>query len=316
VKSPEKQCGKTRLLDCLELLVPKPWRAVLPSEAVLFRNIEKDRPTLLLDELDAVFGNSKDDRKEALRALLNAGFEEKATIPRCVGQNLDVRNFRVFCAKALAGIGRLPDTVRDRCIPIRLVRRARDECVERFRKREAKGIIATAQNELATWSQGGRNIDVLRDSRPRVPDELSDRQADICEPLLAIAELAGGEWPERARHALVALCAETEDDESTGAKLLSAIRDAFDAEGADKVATQRLLETLVDQETDAPWADWWEHELKNGNIRGPAQRLARLLKPYSLQAGVIRLADNTTARGYVREDFAEAWKRYCPPKTP
>src|SRR5262249_40597969 len=87
VYSPEKQCGKTRLLDCLELLVPKPWRAILPSEAVLFRTIENDPPTLLLDELDAVFTNSKDDRKEALRALLNAGFERKATIPRCVGQN-------------------------------------------------------------------------------------------------------------------------------------------------------------------------------------------------------------------------------------
>jgi hypothetical protein len=74
VASPEKQCGKTRLLDCLELLTPKPWRAILPSEAVLFRKIEMDRPALLLDEVDAIFTNGKDDRKEPLRALLNNGF--------------------------------------------------------------------------------------------------------------------------------------------------------------------------------------------------------------------------------------------------
>jgi hypothetical protein len=123
IASAEKQCGKTRLLDCLELLTPKPWRAILPSEAVLFRTIERDRPTLLLDELDGVFSNSKDERKEALRSLLNAGFEEKARIPRCVGQgtNQEVKNFAVFCAKALAGIGKLPDTIRDRSVPIQLV---------------------------------------------------------------------------------------------------------------------------------------------------------------------------------------------------
>lgn len=105
---------------------------------MLFREIDRDRPTLLLDEVDALFCNGKDDRKEPLRALLNAGFERKATIPRCVGPTFTVQHFKVFCAKAFAGIGSLPDTISDRCIPIRLVRKSRDETVERFRKRDAE----------------------------------------------------------------------------------------------------------------------------------------------------------------------------------
>jgi hypothetical protein len=316
IASPEKQCGKTRLLDCLDLLTPKPWRAILPSEAVLFRTIEHDRPTLLLDELDAVFGNSKDERKEALRALLNAGFEQKATVPRCIGQNQEVKHFAVFCAKALAGIGRLPDTVRDRCVPIQLVRRSRDEQVERFRKREAEKVVALIRGELEALSQQAHIIEVLRDSRPHVPDALSDRQADICEPLLAIAERAGGEWPERAQSALVKLCAENDEEESVGAKLLADIRKVFNESEADRIATKEMLEALVQLETDAPWAPWWEHDLNNENTRGPAARLARLLKPYGVKARGIRLRDGTTPRGYMREDFEQAWKRYCPSKPP
>ena len=193
VDSPEKQCGKTRVLDCLELITPKAWRTISPSEAVLFREIDRDRPTLLLDETDTLFCNGKDDRAESLRALLNAGFERKARVPRCVGQgsSFGVQHFAVFCAKAFAGIGSLPDTIRDRCILIRLVRKSRNESVERFRKREAEAIAVQISAALEAWAKCEENIAALRASRPSIPHELSDRQADICEPLLAIADLAG-----------------------------------------------------------------------------------------------------------------------------
>jgi hypothetical protein len=316
IASPEKQCGKTRLLDCLELLTPKPWRAVLPTEAVLFRTIEHDLPTLLLDELDAVFGNSKDERKEPLRALLNAGFERKATVPRCVGPNHNVKHFAVFCAKALAGIGRLPDTVRDRSVPIQLVRRSRNERVERFRKCEAERAITSLRNELEAWWKQAGNTALLRDSRPYVSDELSDRQADICEPLLAIAELAGGDWPQRAERALVKLCCQTEKDESIGTKLLNDMRTIFNDSEADRLSTKEILEALVGLETDAPWAEWWEDDLKNQKIKSCGGKLARKLKPYAIKAKVLRLPGEPQARGYMRQDFEEAWDRYCPPVAP
>jgi len=316
VDSPEKQCGKTRVLDCLELITPKAWRTISPSEAVLFREVDRGCPTLLLDETDTLFCNGKDDRAESLRALLNAGFERKARVPRCVGQgsSFTVQHFAVFCAKAFAGIGSLPDTIRDRCILIRLVRKSRDELVERFRKREAEAIATPIYTALEAWAKCEVNIAALRASRPNIPDELSDRQADICEPLLAIADLAGGEWPERSRNALVLLCAAEAEDDSLGVKLLSAIHDAFVETGVDRLATKELLDRLINQETDAPWAGWWENDLRNGNTRGPAAKLARLLKPFRIHARGIRLPDGTTPRGYLRDDFEDAWKRYCPPK--
>ena len=316
VDSPEKQCGKSRVLDCLEPITPKAWRTISPSEAVLFREIDRDRPTLLLDETDTLFCNGKDDRAESLRALLNAGFERKARVPRCVGQgsSFAVQHFAVFCAKAFAGIGSLPDTIRDRCILIRLVRKSRDESVERFRKREAEATAAPISAALEAWAKCTENIAVLRASRPNIPNELSDRQADICEPLLAIADLAGGEWPERSRSALVLLCASEAEDDSLGVKLLSAIRDAFADAKVDRLATKELLECLINQETDAPWAGWWENDLRNGNTRGPAAKLARLLKPFGIHGRGIRLTDGTTPRGYMREGFEDAWRRYCSPK--
>jgi Protein of unknown function (DUF3631) len=317
VWSPEKRCGKTKLLDCLELLVAKSWRAVSPSEAVLYRKIEADQPTLLLDEVDTVFSGNKNEHKEPLRALLNAGFERKAKVPRCVGQgfNYQVQEFTVFSAKAFAGIGRLPDTVADRCIPIRLTRRSRDEWVQRFRKREAEIATATIRAALETWSRQDGLIEKLRALRPEIPEELDDRQADICESLLAIADVAGADWPKRCRESLVSLCAaDIDDDESIGVKLLSAIREAFNAMNADRLATKELLERLVNQDTDAPWAAWWEHDLKNDNIKGPGAKLAKYLKRYGIKSRGVRLGDNTT-RGYIRENFTDAWKRYCPPQT-
>jgi hypothetical protein len=316
IRSPEKRYGKTKLLDCLELLVAKAWRAVSPSEAVLYRKIEIDRPTLLLDEVDTVFSGKKDERNEALRALLNAGFERKAKVPRCVGQgsNYQVKEFAVFCPKAFAGIGRLPDTISDRCIPVWLIRRSREERIERFRKRDAEAATLSPREKLATWAQQNDQIEKLRAAQPDIPNELDDRQADICEPLFAIANVAGGDWPQRCRESLIALCAaDVDEEESLRIKLLSAIREAFGLAKADRLSTQQLLELLIAQESDAPWADWWEHGLKNGNTRGPAAKLARLLKPFPIRARVIRLADGSTPRGYLRQDFEESWTRYCPP---
>jgi hypothetical protein len=316
--SPEKRCGKTRLLDCLELLVAKPWRAVSPTEAVLYRKIENDQPTLLLDEVDTVFSGSRDEHKEPIRALLNAGFERKATVPRCVGQgsNYQVQEFAVFCPKAFAGIGRLPDTIRDRCIPIRLIRRSRDEKIERFRRRDAEAETLSIREILKAWGQQNGLANQLRGVRPKIPNELDDRQTDICEPLLAIADIAGGDWPQKCRESLISLCSGgADEDESLGVKLLGAIREAFGSTNADRLSTEQLLRRLIDQDSDAPWALWWEHDLKNENTRGPAAKLARLLKPYGIRGRTIRLADGTTPRGYLQQDFEDAWKRYCPPET-
>lgn len=313
ITSPEKRCGKSRLLDCLGLLVREPWLVAQPSEAVLYRKISSHTPTVLFDEADTIFsGGRNDDKREPLRALLNAGFCRGAKVPRCVGPNHILQEFDVFCPKAIAGIGALPPTVADRSIPIELVRRSRDQSLERFYKRDIKAQTDAVKKLFEDWAADSETIADLAAARPGLPDALGDRQADICEPLLAIADMAGGDWPERARRALVELCAGQTEEESIGVQLLCAIRTVLKERREDRIATVDLLRALVDRD-DGPWANMWGADVERGNLKSPAAKLARHLKAFRITPGTIRLADNSTPKGYKAPDFTDAWSRYCPP---
>jgi hypothetical protein len=188
ISSPEKRSGKTRLLEVLELLVREPLPTANISDAALFRVIDARQPTLLVDEVDAVFG--KKSQREELRGIINAGYRRGATTHRMGGaNNTTLQTFSVYCPKAFAGIGDcLPDTITDRAIPIRLRRRTRDASVERFRLREVQPEGHALRDQLAAWLEP--HFDHLADSRPQLPDEIDDRAQDVWEPLLAIAELA------------------------------------------------------------------------------------------------------------------------------
>jgi Protein of unknown function (DUF3631) len=318
ISSPVKRCGKSRVFDCLKLLCAKPWVVVSITEAVMFRKIEKDAPTLLLDEIDAVFTAKKgDDGKEAIRALLNAGFERRAIVPRCVGPNHALKEFRVFCPKALAGIGKLPDTIADRSIPIIMARRKRGQNVEKFRARDAEVIAKPVAVALEAWATRPQTLEILRAARPTMPNALGDRATDISEPLLAIADMAGGDWPSKARDALVELCAAGDvAEDCIGIKLLAAIREIFEMGKVDRISTKDLLAALVERDCDEPWADWWEADIAKGNTRGPAAKLARLLKPFGVVAGTIREEHGSTAKGYKLASFEDAFSRYLSPPPP
>jgi hypothetical protein len=298
--SPEKRCGKTRTLDVLELVVASPWRTIMPSEAVLYRKIEAAAPTLLLDETDAVFDKSNGST-EPLRALLNAGNRRGTSVPRCVGPSMLLVDFSIFCAKALAGIGALPDTVSDRSIVLRLERKRPDERARRFRRREALEVAEPIARELASWSQDA--LADLEAARPAVPDALDDRAEEAWEPLLAIADLAGGSWRERARRAALELSGAREaEDEALGPWLLRDIRDVFAAHGVDRLSSTELAAALCEIET-SPW----------GDIRGrvlDARGLARRLKRFSIRPKSVRLEDGSTPKGYLLEAFEDAFARY------
>lgn len=312
ISSPEKRCGKSRLLDTLNLLVLAPWCCVSPSEAVVYRKIDSSPVTLLLDEVDTVFTCGKDENKEGLRALLNAGFNRSATVPRCVGTQHEVKDFSVFCAKIIAGIGKLPDTVADRSVPIVLARKARNQTVERFRTRDVTPDAKSIRAKLEKWASVEATIAKLRDARPPMPESLGDRQVDICEPLIAIADAAGGDWPERARTGLANLFAGSEgQDDSLGVKLLHAIRNAFAENNTGRMSTEQMIDALLASD-DAPWVAWWANDATNGNYRTPASQLARKLKPFGIAPGTIRLPDGKTPKGYKTESFTDAWARYLP----
>ena len=292
VTSAEMRSGKTRLLDCLELLVPQPERAVLPSESVVYTLLSQDpRPTLLIDEADAIFGNRRQaERYEGVRAILNAGNRRGTTVPRVKleGRSRSVERFDAFGPKAIAGIGDLPATVADRAIPIRLKRRAPDETVAKFRRRIAEGEAKAIAVPIVT--------DV---PLPQVPDDLPDRAADSWEVLIGIAEVAGGDWPQRARLAAVALSGEEALHLTVGMRLLADTRDVF--EDADHLATAELIHRLVELE-DAPWSEWYGQPLT-------ARGLAKLLEPYGVTP-LLRRLRGERRRGYFRADFTDAWRRY------
>jgi hypothetical protein len=310
--SPEKRCGKSRLLDCCNLLVPRPWLCVSPSEAVVYRKIAASCPTLLLDEVDTIFGGGKDENKEGLRALLNAGFNRGATVPRCVGPQHEIKDFPVFCAKVIAGIGKLPDTVADRSIPIVLARKSREQVVERFRARNVTPHAEGIRAALEKWAADSAVIGALRSALPPLPDALGDRQQDICEPLLAIADMAGGNWPADARRALTALFdAADPAGESVGVILLAAVREIFADKNETKLPTETLLNELIARD-DGPWASWWAGDIQHGNPRGPSSKLAKLLRAFGITSATIR-DGNETKKGYKAESFADAWERYLPP---
>jgi hypothetical protein len=294
ITSAEKRSGKTRTLDILELLTPEPWRTINPTGANLFRSIAEDRPTLLLDEVDAVFGSAAQTRQEGMRAVLNEGYKLGASVRRRERiENRWVRvDYPVFCPKAFAGIGTpLPDTVADRAIPIRLQRRAPTEAVEQFRRRFVVPEAVALRDRIGLWAMV--RVDDLRAADPQMPPELierSDRAAEVWEPLFAIADMAGGEWPTRARAAAVLLHGADDSDETLGVLLLRHIRAAFDRTKADKMGTWRLLKLLVDR-GDGPWSDMWGEAVRAEDRRGPGYRLAARLKPYGIKPGKIRVGE-------------------------
>jgi hypothetical protein len=257
--------------------------------------------------VDAIFKNRE---REELRGLLNAGYRRGAFVYRMGGkQYTDLEQFPVFCAKAFAGIGNcLPDTITDRSIPIELQRRAPEEHVERLLQREVRPEAEELRDRLGDWLEP--QVDELRAARPALPEQLDDRAQDIWEPLLAIADLAGGRWPQAARLAALQLSADDkhQEDASVGIKLLAGIREVFD-EGAvirdEKVSCKALAVALNELEDDAPWAAW------NKGTGITTRELGQKLKPYRIKAKTIRY-EGDTPKGYERAQFEDAFRRYLP----
>ncbi len=307
ITSPEKSSGKTRNLETLERLVQRPWLTGRVSPAVLYRKTEAVCPTLLLDEVDAAL-KSGEEYAEALRGVLDSGHRRGGKVSACVGQgaNMTYQDFSTFCPKVLAGLDRgLPETVRHRAITIQLRRRLRNsEPIMRWRYREIEAMAGPIRDKLQAWAAGA--VENLRNAHPSIPEELDDRAADYWEPLLAIADLAGGPWPERARRAALELSTgQAAEDDSLGIRLLTNIRTVFDRIGENRIASAKLVEELrADQE--APWATYGKAE------RGlTASSLATLLRRFDIRSTSVRLSETSTPKGYYRKDFEDAWRRYC-----
>jgi len=201
----------------------------------------------------------------------------------------------------LASIGDLPDTIMDRAVVIRMRRRAPGEAVDPYRTRRDAPALNQLRGRLGAWARA--HLAELERATPEMP--LEDRAADTWEPLVAVADLAGGDWPARARTAAAALAAdaaEQDTDTSLGLRLLADLRAVFTA-GEERLDSKTVLDRLCRLD-ESPWDD----------LRGKrldARTLANLLRPYAIKPKVIRVGE-ATPRGYERADFQDAWRRYLP----
>jgi hypothetical protein len=305
--SPEPGSGKTRALELSELLVPNPVEAVNVTPAYLFRKVgdPKGAPTILFDEIDTVFG-PKAKENEEIRGLLNAGHRRGAVAGRCVvkGKIVETEEIPAYCAVALAGLGGLPDTLLSRSVIVRMRRRAMTEPVEPYRRRVHAPEGHELRGRLGRWAASV--VARVTDAQPDMPDGIEDRDADIWEPLLAVADAAGGGWPEAACVAAVTLVTDSKaGTPSLGVALLADLREVFGE--CDALTTTEILAGLVKLD-ESPW----------GDLRGKpldARGLANRLRSYGVGSTTVRIGE-LVAKGYRREDLHDPWARYLPPMVP
>jgi len=305
ITSAAMRAGKTRLLEVLELIVRKPWRTGRVTPAALSRKVESDCPTLLLDEWDAT-ARGNQEFTETLRGILNSGHRRNGKVSVCGPKSTGYlpTDFHVFCPKAIAGIGKLPETIADRSIQIRLKRKGPGEKVDRFRTKLVLGDANRLRGRLMAWVR--EHLESLKVARPELPEFLSDRQQDGAEPLLAIADAAGGNWPSQARAALMELCSSSDSvEESHGVMLLADIRDTFCETDAEELSSRVLVDALLKFE-GRPWPALDHFGPITPNM------LARLLAPFEILPRNVRTG-RVVLKGYKRAFFSDAWHRYLTP---
>ncbi|HRY93587.1 MAG TPA: DUF3631 domain-containing protein [Myxococcota bacterium] len=297
LSSPFKRCGKSRVLELLSGMVPRPLPTSNITPAGLFRTVEKYCPTLLIDEFDSQYRKGQD-----YKSILNSGWLRSfARVMRT--ENGEPRAFSTWCPKAIAGIGMPWDTIQDRSIIIRIQRKGHGDKVERWRADRAAAILEPLARRAARWAED--HLDDLRDADPIMPHIASDRAADNWRPLIAVADAVGGLWPELARTAAAALSAIPEDDDSPCLVLLADLRTLFAARGVDRLSSDEVAKHLAQIE-EHPWSEY-----KRGRPISMCQ-VAHLLKLVDVHSGSIRLPLGKTSKGYMLSDLEPVFQRYLP----
>ena len=317
ITAPTIECGKSRVLESIEPLVLAARLAISVSGAYMFRTIGVRPVTLLLDEYEALWKDDSDHGQD-LRAIIDAGYRKGQTVGRVVGSGGELIpvDFPVFCPVALAGVGWVPESVRTRSIPIHMRRRGPDDVVQPYDRDDVLAAAAPIQRRIRGWAK--RNRDRL-DRHPELPAGVEDRPAELWRPLVAVAQLAGGTWPDVATAACLRLVTCPVVDEDPVTQLLADIEAVFDGtdtvddEGrptgprVDTLFSTGLVERLNARE-DWPWSS-----LQNGRRADPGLTpagLAKRLKDFGVKPKTVRIG-NDTAKGYWRAHFTDAWTRFA-----
>ena len=298
ITAPEKRCGKSQLLFLLGRLSYRPLTASNISPAAMFRAVDAWKPTLLVDEADSFMREN-----EELRGIVNAGHtRDSAYVVRTVGDDFRPQKFSVWGAKALAGIGHLADTLMDRAIVLELRRKLPHVNADRLRH-AGTDLFNTFARKLARFADDHR--DAVRRSRPDLPQNLNDRAQDNWEPLLAIADVAGGVWPALGREAALKLSGADVPTMSTGTELLADIQEIFNKTGLARIGTAHLIKALC-SEDEGPWETY-----NRGKQISPRQ-VSKHLGGFGIKSKNVRIGHEQT-KGFEIEQFQEAFDRYLAP---
>jgi hypothetical protein len=298
ITSPTRRCGKTVLMTMLYWLSRRGKKSDSMSKPAIYRSVDSERPTLVLDEVGWVL-----DPKDERQGILCGGFERNGFVEVCEGEGtaITTRLFSTFGPKAFGLIGQLTATLTDRSIVIPMRRKTPNEAAERLRRRDSEEHTQL-RRQCLRWANDNAAA-LTQTALPALPG-LNDRASDLWEPLLAIAHRAGGEWPERARKAASALSGDgAAGEDNQGVQLLSAAKKAFAASTAAEMATKVLIAALCADE-EAPWATYSKGEAITD------RQLAKLLKPFRVVSVTVHPPGAPHSKGYRRADFEDAWARY------
>jgi len=296
LESPEKRCGKTTTLNLVGAVAPSSIPASSISPASLFRSVEKFQPTLLIDEADRALKNS-----DELNCIINASHNRQgAGVIRTVGEDHEPRRFSTWCPKAIAAIGHLQGTLEDRGIILQMRRKTQGEQVERWRG-DRLAQFKPIKEQAFRWVQD--NTESLKDLDPEVPNQLHDRAADNWRSLLAIADLVGGDWPDRSRKAALKISGKRTEEDSWGVQVLADIQDWFQTTGKDNFPSAEMC-TYLGGLVDRPWPEY-----KNGK-EITTRQLAKLLGRFEIKSKDLKQSDGSVLKGYTKKHFIDPFSRY------
>jgi hypothetical protein len=283
IKSKEPQCGKTKLIEILNCLSRNARRADDMTAPVMFKIIARECSTLLIDEIDTVWSGSRNEPK---RQVLNTGYRRGGSAWR--EQARELVEFSTFSCKVIAGIdnGFLPATVRDRCIPVEMERRKDGQQIERFIESRVRASfeLENLLNRIMKFCDEFYAEVAMQSPLPM--SNLSDRQDEITEPLIAIACVLDTE--QELRDAITKIYATSTRTAANPIQIIfRRIYEAF--EGRSKIFTEDLCEELG--------------PMYNGRT------LAIWLDSYGITPKPVRIG-NQVLRGYVAADFEPAWSQH------
>jgi len=300
IHSPEKRCGKTTLLMLLNFLCCRPIRVASLTASAMFRTIETYKPTLLIDEADSFLND-----KEELRGVINEGHTKGGGVIRTIetSKTHSVRFFSCFCPCAIAGIGKVTDTIADRSILVPMRRKLLGETVCRLRG-DKSIIFEPIKQKCARWVYD--NQIALSELDPEIENHISDRTADNWRPLLIIAELAGKKWVDLAKASMNVIdnIGHINDESSIRVLLLKDIKSIFEDNKCYFISSQELC-SYLSSIGDSPWGEYQQN-------RSITQRqLAIILKDFGISPYQKRIGDKNI-RGYDKAQFNDAFTRYLP----